>query len=88
MTEVQLAYVAGLFDGEGHCRIVTAKASKNGQRYYRAQASISNTDRRCLDYVKECLGFGWVGINDRASTHKVRPRGIFEIDSTVCESQV
>ena len=72
MTEAELAYVAGLFDGEGHCRIVTAKASKNGQRYYRAHAAIYNTDRRCLDYVKECLGIGWVGINSRASTHKTR----------------
>jgi len=70
MTDVQLAYVAGLFDGEGHCRVVKAKSSKNGARYYRAHAMIYNSDRRCLDYAKEILGFGWVGLNSRKETHK------------------
>lgn len=72
MEEVKLAYIAGLFDGEGHCRIVTYQPSRGKHRYFRAQASISNTDRRCLDYVKQCLEFGWVGLNDRANTHKTR----------------
>lgn len=70
MELTEIAYVAGLFDGEGHCRVVAAKASKNGVRYYRAHAAIYNTDRRCLDHTKEVLGFGWVGLNSRASTHK------------------
>lgn len=67
---MSVEYVAGLFDGEGHCRVVTAKASKNGVRYYRAHAMIYNTDRRCLDYTKEVLGFGWVGLNDRRGCFK------------------
>jgi hypothetical protein len=69
MREAELAYVAGLFDGEGHCRVVQAKAS-NGARYYRAHAMIYNTDRRCLDYAKEILGFGWVGLNARGTKTK------------------
>ncbi len=72
MTEEEKAYAAGLFDGEGHCRVQRYRASKNGAYYLRAMASISNTDRRCLDYVKECFGHGWVGLSDRHETHKAK----------------
>jgi len=70
MDTVSLGYIAGLFDGEGHTRIVSRKSSKNGVKYLTAFVIISNTDRRCLDYVRGALGYGWVGSNGKAKTHR------------------
>ena len=65
MTEIEKAYIAGLFDGEGTAGIFSYKATKNGKRYLRVAARIANTDRRCLDYVKECYGGGNVFLANR-----------------------
>lgn len=63
MTEIQKAYCAGLFDGEGTCDAQWYRATKNGRKYIRARMRIINTDRRCLDFVKKAFGTGWVGIS-------------------------
>lgn len=59
MTEVDRAYIAGLFDGEGSVSFVFKKA-KNGKRYGKLYARISNTDRKVLEWIKETLGFGFI----------------------------
>lgn len=65
MNEADLNYVAGLFDGEGHCRIGRYKASKNGKFYERAIATITNTDRRGLDFVQKVFNKGSVTTSQR-----------------------
>ena len=69
--DYSLVYIAGLFDGEGDCQIQPYRATKNGKKYLRVVVRITNTDRRCLDFVKENFGSGWVGLNSRKETHIV-----------------
>lgn len=59
MTENDLAYVAGFFDGEGCATIRMVKAG-NGKRYPRVEARISQNNREVLDWIKESFGFGGV----------------------------
>lgn len=70
MKKSDLTYVAGLFDGEGSCGLHYYRATKNGKKYLRIQANITNTDHRCLDFVKAVLGFGWVGVSSRPKKKK------------------
>lgn len=56
-----VAYLAGLMDGEGSIVIFRYLASphqRNGKRYprYRACVSVYNTDRRPLDWIAETFG--------------------------------
>ena len=52
----ELAYIAGLFDGEGHCAWRTYQATRNGKRYWRRVATITNTDKPILIWVRKRLG--------------------------------
>jgi len=61
---ISIEYVAGLFDGEGDCRVQSYRATKNGFKYLRVVARISNTHRGCLDDVRSFLGFGTVVRNN------------------------
>ena len=70
MKQSDLAYIAGLFDGEGSIQVQKYQASKNKRWYWRLVARIANTDIRCLEFVRDTLGFGWVGLSSRASAHK------------------
>ena len=63
MNETKLAYIAGLFDGEGDLGVYPYRATKNGKYYRRLQVRISNTDRRALDFVKEVMGFGRIDLH-------------------------
>lgn len=83
----EIAYVAGLFDGEGDCRIQPYRATKNGARYLRVVARIHNTDRRCLDKVKEIFGYGWVGLSYRAGAHKRALRDCYQFVVTNTTAQ-
>ena len=60
MTIEERAYIAGLFDGEGSCSFVYRKASKNGKRYGRLEAKITNCDKPVLDWVAQSFGSGGV----------------------------
>lgn len=55
MTETDLAYIAGLFDGEG-CVLVAKAARTNGKQYYTLLTNISNKDLRCLRFSQERFG--------------------------------
>lgn len=59
MTENDLAYIAGFFDGEGSATIRMVKAG-NGKRYPRVEARLSQNDRAVLDWVVDLFGFGKV----------------------------
>lgn len=57
MEEIDLAYIAGFFDGEGCAYMSNPKAS-NGKRYPKLTAKISQNDRAVLDWIVEEFGFG------------------------------
>jgi hypothetical protein len=59
MENTTLAYIAGLFDGEGSARTSTPKAS-NGKRYPKLEVRIAQADRDVLDWIKSEFGFGSV----------------------------
>jgi len=46
--ETDLAYIAGLVDGEGHICILSA----NNETSFTTQLGISNTDREILDWIQ------------------------------------
>jgi hypothetical protein len=65
MTDTDAAYLAGLFDGEGSVSFGWVKASKNGKRYGKLFAKISQNDRRVLDWVQAVTGVGSVHARHR-----------------------
>lgn len=67
MTDIEAAYIAGLFDGEGSVSVVQYRATKNDGKYRRAQLRITNTHRGVLEYVAGVTGVGGVHL-----THKPR----------------
>ena len=60
ISESDRAYIAGLFDGEGSVSFTFKKAAKNGKRYGKIYARISNTNKAVLDWVKVTSGLGYV----------------------------
>lgn len=62
LSELQLAYLAGFFDGEGCISILKYKASKNGRFYHRIVSGITQQIRIPLDLIQENFG-GWVYLN-------------------------
>ena len=60
MNQNDIAYMAGLFDGEGHVeykkRLVKQKKGKN--KAYRTWSIMSMTDRGVMEWFYETLGFG------------------------------
>jgi hypothetical protein len=60
LSEIDLAYIAGLIDGEGCMKIHTHKQQKNGKVYYgyTYRISISNTDKNVLCWVHKTIGMG------------------------------
>ena len=61
-SETSLAYLAGLFDGEGHVSLRKQnKRNKTNQRTYRCwdvRAEISMTHEETIRHIKDILGFG------------------------------
>lgn len=55
LTEVEKAYAAGLFDGEGSVQLPYPK-NTNGARYHKLQVSLTSTDFRVLVWLKERFG--------------------------------
>lgn len=50
----EIAYIAGLFDGEGCVSVYHEKTTK--YRLARIQASLSNTNLPIVEYLKDCFG--------------------------------
>ena len=65
MTDVEAAYIAGLFDGEGciSYKQYMRKRSHNKKAYptWQIRMEMSMTDRSILLWVNEVLGVGTVG---------------------------
>lgn len=65
ITEIEIAYVAGLFDGEGDAVLGFYRTGRRGadggrRRYPRLQARITNDDRRTLVWCCGRTGLGTV----------------------------
>jgi len=58
---VFLAYLAGLWDGEGSIAIYQAKSGKH--KCWRTYFTIANTDFQTLKWIRDVLGCGYVVIN-------------------------
>tara|TARA_R100001530_G_scaffold15324_2_gene13707 strand:- start:3172 stop:3585 length:414 start_codon:yes stop_codon:yes gene_type:complete len=61
-SETSLAYLAGLFDGEGHVSVRKQKKrnTSNGRTYkcWDVRAEISMTHEETIKYIRNILGFG------------------------------
>lgn len=67
MSETDLAYIAGFFDGEGHCG-VSLQVSKT-YRSYHCNVLVTNTNREVLDWMQKTLQLGFVKIAKPAKAH-------------------
>lgn len=66
MTELELAYIAGLFDGEGCFGFNKMKTKRSSRGYiYVGRFSIVNTNLEVLNWVKLMLGTGSIYRRDR-----------------------
>ena len=68
MTNEQLAYIAGIIDGEG-C-IAVSKVVRNTHKsgyVYQLHLVVTNTDRRLLEYLKETTLLGSISIHAHAA---------------------
>ena len=59
-----IAYIAGLFDGEGcvTCKQKKTKRKDRGGKIYNQwyiRCEITMTDRHVIEWIHETLGFGW-----------------------------
>jgi hypothetical protein len=59
-----IAYIAGLFDGEGcvTCKKVKTKRKNRPKEFYNQwyiRCEISMTDKHIIQWIHETLGFGW-----------------------------
>jgi len=64
LTVAEIAYIAGLFDGEGSvtCKKKPTKRNDRGGKVYDQwyiRCEISMTDRDVIEWIHESLGFGW-----------------------------
>lgn len=75
LTPAQLAYAAGIFDGEGCLR-----ANVNKQGYPVIRISVTNTDFRLVDLLKEWFG-GYIWREDKSYIPNARPRYIWEVSA-------
>ena len=64
LTMAEIAYIAGLFDGEGcvTCKKHPTKRKDRGGKVYNQwfiRCEISMTDKEVISWLHETLGFGW-----------------------------
>lgn len=61
-----------MIDGEGNVRMERYRASKNRKWYLRASVRIANTNRPCLEKIRDWIGVGFVTTeHPRTATRKV-----------------
>jgi len=74
LTIAEIAYIAGLFDGEGcvTCKQKPTKRPDRGGKIYNQwyiRCEISMADKAVIEWIHETLGFGW----SREKIYKKRP---------------
>lgn len=73
MTDLETAYLAGLFDGEGNVGVHRCRATKNGRLYLRLVVKVTNTHRGCLDFARLAFGTGTIAEDKRPDMTNRRP---------------
>ena len=78
-SEKHLAYIAGLFDGEGCCSYKQRPRKRKdrggaiyNQWYIRAEIAMS--DENIIDWLHQTLGFGWSGIKRFNNKPRYKPQ--------------
>ena len=74
LTIAEIAYIAGLFDGEGcvTCKQKKTKRKDRGGKIYNQwyiRCEMNMADKAIIEWVHETLGFGW----SREKIYKKRP---------------
>ena len=74
-----LAYIAGLFDGEGcvsYTQRPTKRNDRNGKIYQQwyIRAEVAMTDESIIDWIQKTLGFGWSGIKRYNNKPRYKPQ--------------
>lgn len=75
LTSEELAYIAGLFDGEGLVQIVIIPPGKDGHRKnitHKLCVSISNTEFNVISFLEDEIG-GTLTVNKRLTEHVRKP---------------
>jgi|WetSurMetagenome_2_1015567.scaffolds.fasta_scaffold18767_3 hypothetical protein len=67
MDECEIAYTAGLFDGEGSISLVRQRIA----RFHSPQVSVANTDREVLEWLQKRWGGSIVTKQPRKVAHSV-----------------
>ena len=75
LTVAEIAYIAGLFDGEGcvTCKLKPTKRKDRGDKVYKQwyiRCEMSMTEKEVIEWVHETLGFGW----SREKKYTKRPK--------------
>ena len=75
LTVAEIAYIAGLFDGEGcvTCKLKPTKRKDRGDKVYNQwyiRCEICMTEKDVIEWVHETLGFGW----SREKKYSKRPK--------------
>ncbi len=78
MTEVELAWAAGLFEGEG---CFTFSKMKNRKNSIKVSAVIGMTDKDVLDRFASIMGFGNIKGPYKSSYPTCKPRYTWEVQS-------
>lgn len=62
MTELQIGYIAGFFDGEGtiHVSPYSRKGKRKGEKSYQIVVRVGNTNRKLLERIQSWLGYGYI----------------------------
>ena len=73
LTDQELAYIAGIIDGEGHLGISknTTKRQRQKSPKYQSEVCVINTDKRLMDWMEQRVG-GLV--NARTSKSSLNPK--------------
>jgi len=60
LNQTDIAYIAGLFDGEGHVDYAQRweKRTKGKYKVWRIHCEIAMTDKYVLEWIHQVLGFG------------------------------
>jgi len=75
LNQTEVAYIAGLFDGEGcvTCKQKKTKRADRGGKVYNQwyiRCEIAMTNKEVINWIHETLGFGW----SREKIYKKRPK--------------
>lgn len=88
MRDTDLAWAAGLIDGEGCISLNAVRTrSKSGRLTYELRVVVNNTDIRLLNRLREVLGVGFICPMKRYSARH-RPAWQWEVKSRKAETVI